>query len=94
MRVAAAYADAWHTWATPAETARKNAVLDAHCAEVGRDPDSVRRVGGCWVEGLGPTGVGAHVASYVGTGTQELVLHDHRDRRPEETLAILREAAP
>ena len=36
MRVAARHADVWHTWADPAEFARKNAALDAMCAEAGR----------------------------------------------------------
>ncbi len=47
LRVAARHADVWHTWAVPAEFARKNAVLDAMGREFGRRPaDIVRACGG------------------------------------------------
>lgn len=90
MRVAAAYADAWHTWASPEELARKNGVLDAHCAALGRDPSEIRRLGGRWVDDLDP---GAHVASYVGVA-DEVVLLDHRDRPLADTVDMVRRAAP
>ncbi len=38
LRIAARYADAWNVWGRPEFLARKGAVLDAHCAAVGRDP--------------------------------------------------------
>ena len=43
LRIAARFADEWHTWATPEEFRRKNAVLDQHCADVGRDPATLLR---------------------------------------------------
>lgn len=46
MKVAARYADVWHTWAAAASYARKSAVLDQHCHEVGRDPADVARATG------------------------------------------------
>jgi alkanesulfonate monooxygenase SsuD/methylene tetrahydromethanopterin reductase-like flavin-dependent oxidoreductase (luciferase family) len=47
MRVAARHADLWHTWAEPAELARKNALLDRFCRDYGRPPgDLVRACGG------------------------------------------------
>lgn len=90
LRVAAAYADAWHTWATPEELRRKNGVLDAHCRDLGRDPAQVRRVGGRWVDDLD---VRPHLASYAGVA-DEVVLLDHRDQPLADTVAVLREAAP
>ena len=90
MRVAAAYADAWHTWATPEELARKNGVLDAHCADLGRDPSEIRRIGGRWVDDLD---VDAHLASYAGVA-DEVVLLDHRDRPLADTVDMIRQAAP
>ena len=47
LKVAARHADVWHTWADPAEFARKNAVLDVFGQEAGRRPaDIVRACGG------------------------------------------------
>jgi F420-dependent oxidoreductase-like protein len=43
IRIAANFADEWHTWASPQEFRRKNAILDQHCADDGRDPASVLR---------------------------------------------------
>jgi alkanesulfonate monooxygenase SsuD/methylene tetrahydromethanopterin reductase-like flavin-dependent oxidoreductase (luciferase family) len=47
LKVAARHADIWHTWADPAEFARKNAMLDAFGQEARRRPaDIVRACGG------------------------------------------------
>lgn len=44
LRVVARQADVWNIpGAEPAEAARLSAVLDAHCAAVGRDPSAIRR---------------------------------------------------
>jgi alkanesulfonate monooxygenase SsuD/methylene tetrahydromethanopterin reductase-like flavin-dependent oxidoreductase (luciferase family) len=59
MRVAARHADAWHTWAGPAEFARKNALLDRFCREYGREPgDLARACGGTVTVRSGPAGSG------------------------------------
>jgi F420-dependent oxidoreductase-like protein len=49
MRIAARYADIWHSWEDVSEFARKNAVLDARCDEIGRDPASISRANGATV---------------------------------------------
>jgi F420-dependent oxidoreductase-like protein len=43
MRIAAAYADEWNVWGTPGTLRHKCAVLDRHCDDIGRDPESIRR---------------------------------------------------
>jgi F420-dependent oxidoreductase-like protein len=43
LRIVARYADIWNTWGKPDVIAHKAAVLDAYCAEVGRDPAAVAR---------------------------------------------------
>jgi alkanesulfonate monooxygenase SsuD/methylene tetrahydromethanopterin reductase-like flavin-dependent oxidoreductase (luciferase family) len=43
MRIAAKWADAWNTWGAPDVLLRKNAVLDAHCEALGRDPAEISR---------------------------------------------------
>ena len=44
LRVIARHADVWNApGGEPAEVARLAGVLDAHCAEIGRDPAEIRR---------------------------------------------------
>jgi F420-dependent oxidoreductase-like protein len=44
LRIVAQYADAWNAaGGTPDEVADLSAVLDRHCADVGRDPGQIRR---------------------------------------------------
>jgi len=43
LRIAAARADIWNSWCTPAELAHRNALLDGHCDDLGRDPSTLRR---------------------------------------------------
>jgi F420-dependent oxidoreductase-like protein len=43
LKIVARWADGWNVpFIAPATLARKRAVLDAHCAEVGRDPSTIR----------------------------------------------------
>jgi alkanesulfonate monooxygenase SsuD/methylene tetrahydromethanopterin reductase-like flavin-dependent oxidoreductase (luciferase family) len=46
LRIVARDADIWNGEGDPATFARKNAILDAHCAEIGRDPWTIRRTVG------------------------------------------------
>lgn len=43
LRYTAEHADIWHGWADPELLRHKNAVLDQHCADVGRDPAQIER---------------------------------------------------
>jgi F420-dependent oxidoreductase-like protein len=43
LRVVAEHADVWNGGGDPDEFARLSGVLDAHCADVGRDPAAIRR---------------------------------------------------
>ncbi len=43
LRLVAQYADACNVFGGPEAIARKYAILDAHCAAVGRDPDEIER---------------------------------------------------
>jgi alkanesulfonate monooxygenase SsuD/methylene tetrahydromethanopterin reductase-like flavin-dependent oxidoreductase (luciferase family) len=47
LRIVAEYADIWNAFGTPDVLARKDAILAAHCAEVGRDPATIERTVGC-----------------------------------------------
>jgi F420-dependent oxidoreductase-like protein len=43
MRVAAQYADEWNVWGAPDVLSQKGAVLERHCAALGRDPATIKR---------------------------------------------------
>ncbi|MFN3218815.1 MAG: TIGR03560 family F420-dependent LLM class oxidoreductase [Acidimicrobiales bacterium] len=43
LRTTARYAHEWNVWGTPEILTDKMAILDRHCAEVGRDPAEIRR---------------------------------------------------
>ena len=43
MAIAARHASIWNAWTTPEDLAECNAVLDGHCASIGRDPATIER---------------------------------------------------
>jgi F420-dependent oxidoreductase-like protein len=43
LRIAARHASHWNVWGGPDILARKNAILDEHCAQIGRAPESIAR---------------------------------------------------
>jgi F420-dependent oxidoreductase-like protein len=43
LGIVARYANAWNTWGLPELLAHKSAVLDRHCADIGRDPSTIAR---------------------------------------------------
>jgi alkanesulfonate monooxygenase SsuD/methylene tetrahydromethanopterin reductase-like flavin-dependent oxidoreductase (luciferase family) len=47
LRIVAEYADIWNAFGTPEILAHKDAVLRAHCEDVGRDPATIERTVGC-----------------------------------------------
>jgi alkanesulfonate monooxygenase SsuD/methylene tetrahydromethanopterin reductase-like flavin-dependent oxidoreductase (luciferase family) len=49
LRIVAKHADIWNAFGTPEVLAHKDAVLRAHCADVGRDPATIERTVGCKV---------------------------------------------
>jgi alkanesulfonate monooxygenase SsuD/methylene tetrahydromethanopterin reductase-like flavin-dependent oxidoreductase (luciferase family) len=49
LRIVARWADIWNAFGTPEELTAKDAVLRAHCADVGRDPNAIERTVGCKV---------------------------------------------
>jgi len=43
LRIVAKHADHWNVWGGPRVLARKTAILEEHCAKVGRDPKQIGR---------------------------------------------------
>ncbi|WP_097318869.1 LLM class flavin-dependent oxidoreductase [Paractinoplanes atraurantiacus] len=90
LRIVAEHADAWNTWGVPAHIAQKSAVLDEHCAAIGRDPGSIARtaqaltvVDGSIPDGLTAPVIGGSIAAlkdaiaeYESLGLDELIIPD------------------
>ena len=81
LKIAARYSDGWNVpFITPDAFAHKNAVLDEHCANAGRDPKEITRainVGLAWTEESLQAQFGAlaeYVRGGVLTGSHEQVL--------------------
>jgi F420-dependent oxidoreductase-like protein len=43
LKITAKYADEWNVWGTVETLRQKMAILDQHCADIGRDPGSIKR---------------------------------------------------
>ncbi len=43
LKITAKHADEWNVWGTPQVLEQKMAILDRHCADVGRDPKAIQR---------------------------------------------------
>jgi alkanesulfonate monooxygenase SsuD/methylene tetrahydromethanopterin reductase-like flavin-dependent oxidoreductase (luciferase family) len=58
LRLVAAHADLWNGcwYRQPDEANRALAAIDAACIDVGRDPTSIGRTAGVWVDAVEPTG--------------------------------------
>lgn len=100
LRVAARWADVWHTWAEPDVFARKRAVLATRCAEVGRDPlDIACATGGGVALTASPNGerevegdpdqLVAQLDAYRGAGADEFIVTDHGSDRVDDVVALV-----
>jgi alkanesulfonate monooxygenase SsuD/methylene tetrahydromethanopterin reductase-like flavin-dependent oxidoreductase (luciferase family) len=90
LRIVAEHADAWNTWGRPDLIARKSAVLDGYCAEIGRDPAAIARTAQALtvvdgplpdnppmpVIGGSPEALADTVAQYRAIGLDELIVPD------------------
>jgi F420-dependent oxidoreductase-like protein len=105
MRVAAVYADIWHSWVNPSELRHKNDVLNAHCASIGRDPSEIARATGGTVflseasrgsldDDNDVAGTADEVVeqlrSYSAAGADEFIVRDHSEHlTATETLDMI-----
>ncbi len=89
LRIVATHADAWNAFGPAEDYARKNAILDEWCAEVGRDPADIERT-----IGLMSTDEIDHVDDYLAAGATHLIqgLGDPFDLSPVQRLLDLRDA--
>jgi F420-dependent oxidoreductase-like protein len=87
LRIVARYADMWNAWGTPEVIARKSAILNGYCAEIGRDPQAIARtaqaltvVGGPVPEGLWAPVIGGSVEQLAQT------IERYRELRLDELI--------
>ena len=75
LQVVAKYADMWNIIpASVAEFARKSAILDAHCVEVGRDPQTIERSVQVVADLAQPEEVQQSLRGYINAGATHLIL--------------------
>jgi F420-dependent oxidoreductase-like protein len=95
LRVVAEYADAWNSFGTVAEMRQRNAVLNEHCAAIGRNPHSIVRSLYIWPASMGEDpwqSVDAFedmVSRYAEAGIDEFLV----DVPPETDLAVVERVA-
>ena len=93
--MAAEHAAVWNApGGTPEQVAELSAVLDDHCAAIGRDPAEIRRSVQIRVPD-DPGGLAEQVAAFMAVGVTEIILIVSRDpvaqaERVADLLPILR----
>ena len=93
LKLVAQYADIWHGFTTAETYSGKAAVLDGHCAAVGRDPADVERSSG--VQGKGTDELIANAAALVDLGVTLLTVGcdgPDYDLGPAEALIAWRDS--
>jgi hypothetical protein len=70
LRLVAEHADVWHSFASADELPAKSAVLERHCADVGRDPAAIERSAAVHDDG----GLTANAEALVGLGVTLLTV--------------------
>jgi F420-dependent oxidoreductase-like protein len=76
LRMVARYADIWNaTDTTPEEFARKSAILDGHCAAIGRDPATIERSVQVLVIPTDLTVARDRLRGYINAGATHLVIY-------------------
>jgi alkanesulfonate monooxygenase SsuD/methylene tetrahydromethanopterin reductase-like flavin-dependent oxidoreductase (luciferase family) len=88
LRIAARGADEWHSWGEPDLFAHKNAIVDAHCREIGRDPATLARSTGGTLTGA-PQEDRERLSAYAAGGADEFIVRDDRAEPGERTLQVL-----
>jgi len=76
LRVVAHYADIWDCMTdSPQEYRHKSAVLDSHCAAIGRDPATIERSKHVFVDPTDLLAARSELRPYIEAGATHLILH-------------------
>ena len=85
LKIVAEFATAWNAFGPPESFAKKNAVLDRHCTDLGRDPAEIERTVCINAEEVG------NVEAYLDAGVQHVILMSGSPFDPvplEQLLAV------
>ncbi|HEY8092949.1 MAG TPA: LLM class flavin-dependent oxidoreductase, partial [Acidimicrobiales bacterium] len=75
LRITAQYADVWNAaGGSPEEVAASSAILDQHCADVGRDPGQIRRSVQVGVGEEDMSQIRSTIGAYVQVGVTDFLL--------------------
>ncbi|AYY14202.1 LLM class F420-dependent oxidoreductase [Actinobacteria bacterium YIM 96077] len=92
LRIVARYADVWNAaFGTPEDIADLSAVLDQHCAEVGRDPAEIRRTVQLRLPDK-PEDVIPQIEAYAQAGVSDIVMitmGGTAERQAEQVASLL-----
>jgi hypothetical protein len=104
LRICAEYADAWNSFGTVDKMRERNETLDEHCADLGRDPNEIRRSFYGWSaqmtrQGLpDPWGSVAAfeevVGRYAAVGINEFVIDQPRNDQHDVLEAVATQLVP
>ena len=99
LRICAEFADRWNSFGTVAEMRERNQILDAHCAALGRDPETISRSFYGWASKMAEQGLPDPWASvsafedvigrYAEVGVNEFII----DQPAPEQFPILEKVA-
>jgi F420-dependent oxidoreductase-like protein len=100
LGIVARWADSWNSFGTPAEIRSRNAILDEHCARIGRDPGTIVRSLYYWIARADQdcwSSVDAFhdlVGRYREAGIEEFVIDLPRDDQEHVLERVAAEALP
>ena len=96
MRIAARWADgANQAYIAPSDYRHKNDVLDAHCAEIGRDPAEIRRSWQFYLKTPDEMGNLRNVIQpYLDTGIDHVCIGVPPEYHPDIVKRLAEEVAP
>jgi len=99
LRICAEYADSWNSFGTVEEIRERNAILDEHCAAIGRDPGEITRSFYGWASNMTEQGLPDPwqstaafedvIGRYAEVGINEFVM----DQPPPEQFGVLEQVA-
>ncbi|HEX4213006.1 MAG TPA: LLM class flavin-dependent oxidoreductase [Candidatus Dormibacteraeota bacterium] len=100
LRIVARHAETWNAFGTTDEMLERNRMLDAYCAELGRDPDTLNRSIYYWKVGdaidpwESPEAFEAMARSYMAVGINQFVVDQPDTERLEMAARVASEVLP
>ena len=91
LRVVAEHADVWNVIGSVEDVVRKASVLDQHCADVGRDPATVKRSVQPRLDPANPTAMIDLLHAYIDAGFSDNIIYVPPGSEPVRAAEIAAE---